>query len=184
MNGAFERAFAQVLTLEDVRGFDGRVHTDAGDPGGATKWGVTQGLYSKWFDGSVSEMTEQTCLRIYRAEFWDVQALDLVAGVSLLVAAEVFEAGVNCGAVTAGKFLQRACNAVWRSGESLAVDGAVGFKTRMRVAYIVEAGFETALVSAQNGEQYIHYKNLIEARPWAARFGRGWLQRRLGGLGE
>lgn len=191
MTDHFLSCFEQVLRLEDMRGFRGRAHTDAGDPGGETKWGITEGVWTQWLRGRgvahrpVSEMTEAECMSVYKGLYWDSQGLDELAAISPAVAGEVFEAGVNCGPLTAGKFLQRASNVVWRPwGEGLLEDGRIGVKTRGRVADIVTAGFERALVAAQNGEQYFHYKLLITQKPWATKFARGWLQHRLDGINE
>jgi lysozyme family protein len=178
------------VALDHVLQLEGGVSDHMDDPGGLTKWGVTQGVYSAWRterrlpEQSVREMGEAECHALYRVRYWDVQRLDLLAEISGAVALEVFESGVNCGPSMGGKFLQRAVNfLVPERSRTLLEDGVIGPKTRLEVRLLVAGGYESALVLAQNGEQYGHYRGLVDRSDRYRSFSRGWMKRVLPLLG-
>jgi len=87
-------------------GFDkhGRVKADGGytnyknDPGGATKWGISQRAHPT---ESIADMPLERALELYRRDYWDIYkakipAIDLDA-VQPDLAVCMFDTGVNCG---------------------------------------------------------------------------------------
>ena len=153
------------------------------DPGGATKFGITEKTLTQYKARvstpplRIQDLTIPIAKDIYRLFFWLGPHFDRVE--SEVVAVELFDTGVNCGPATAVKCLQRAYNFLRRSAwEPLVPDGGLGPKTRGAVNLLLEGGYETALVRAQNGEQYIYYKHLEQPNPNLVRkSSRGWMAR-------
>ena len=102
-----------------------------------------------------------------------------------LVAAELFDTGVNMGAGVAASFLQRALNALNRGAADwpdVAVDGRVGPATLAALDRFLRtrpAG-ETVLVRALEALQGERYVALAERRPANEAFLYGWLANRIG----
>lgn len=102
MKANYEACLAITLKLEggDVN------HPD--DPGGKTRWGITQATYSAWRASrglskrSVFKMERGEMLQIYKANYWDAVGGDtLVAGVDL----STWDYGVNSGPSRARRVL-------------------------------------------------------------------------------
>lgn len=105
----FERAIETVLRWEG-----GEVN-DPRDPGGHTKYGISQRAFP---DLDIANLTLHQAKQIYLEQYWmPVRARDLPAILRL----PVFDTAVNMGVGTAIKLLQRAAYVV--------VDGKVGPKT-------------------------------------------------------
>lgn len=78
------------------------------DPGGKTRWGITQATYDAWrvskglAKRSVFQMTKDEMLAIYKANYWDAVGGDtLTVGVDLAT----WDYGVNSGPARARKAL-------------------------------------------------------------------------------
>lgn len=104
------------------------------DPGGATKYGITQRTLADWRSRhgtrhtisaeDVKALTRAEAAAIYRANYWDaIRGDDLPAGVDYAV----FDFAVNSGPSSAVKFLQWAINSTMHF--SLALDGRIGPRT-------------------------------------------------------
>lgn len=79
------------------------------DPGGKTRWGITQATYNHWRKSkgkrtrSVFLMTRDEMLAIYKKNYWDVVNGDnLAPGVDLAV----YDFGVNSGPARAKRYLR------------------------------------------------------------------------------
>lgn len=157
------------------------------DRGGATAFGITEAVAREHgYLGPMQALTRAQAIEIYRQRYWTAPGCDLVACLSAAVAEELFDTGVNMGPLVAGRFLQRALNALNRQGRDfadLAVDGAVGPKTRDALAVFLkvrgpegEAVLLTAL-RCLKGERYV---SLAESRRANESFVYGWLMSRVG----
>jgi lysozyme family protein len=158
--------------------------SDPHDPGGETKFGISQRVYPQY---NIKELTLDLAKLIYLADYWNAPKLDQLADIAPDLAIKTFDLGVNCGQRTAVKFLQRAVNTVcdgdvpparaaaWRQsiarlmgGKPLRVDGIIGPIT---LNVIRLCPHHTALMAALKGEAYKHYA------AGAALFRPGWLNR-------
>lgn len=74
---------------------------DPDDPGGATKFGISQRAYPKI---NVRALTEDMAIQLYRADYWSKIRGDEIH--SQAVAEAVFDAAVNQGPGTAARWLQ------------------------------------------------------------------------------
>jgi lysozyme family protein len=96
----------------------------------------------------------------------------------------MFDAGVNCGIHSGIIFLQEALNLLNNNGRrypDIVVDGNMGPMTMeaLRLALLSAPDFERAILKAQNGEQYGHYKRKAMKNPVLEKYFRGWLLGRI-----
>lgn len=156
------------------------------DRGGATAFGITEAVArAHGYTGPMHSLTREQAAEIYRQRYWLAPGLDRVAELSAAVAGELFDTGVNMGPQVAGRFLQRALNALNRQGRDfadLAVDGQIGPRTREALAAFLRvrgAEGEAVLLTALRclkGERYV---SLAETRSANESFVYGWLKNRV-----
>lgn len=149
----FDAAFAELL------GHEGGYSDHAADPGGKTRYGVTEAVAREvGYRGDMRDLPLDLAKRIYRERYWDaVRADELPAGVRYAV----FDAAVNSGPRQAVLWLQRAAG--------VDADGIIGPKT---LAAVKAAGGET--LKARMLAQRLRF--MADLRTWPA-FGRGWARR-------
>lgn len=149
----FEEAFGRVIAHEG--GFVD--HPD--DPGGATRFGVTERVAREnGYRGSMRDFPLAEARRIYRAKYWDaVRADELPAAVRF----DVFDAAINSGPAQAIRWLQRAIG--------VRDDGVVGPAT-IAAARTFNG---SALAARFNGTRL----EFMASLPTWSTFGRGWARR-------
>lgn len=137
------------------------VYDDApDDPGGETKWGITQKTANR--HGFVSHIRNiEQAKQIYWKEYWVATKCDQIAEKSLAIAYEVFEWGVNAGSSRPGRALQIVLNMLAPNVKLkvplLKEDGQIGDRT-VACLYTMLPGYELSVCNSINGEQYIFYK--------------------------
>lgn len=193
MPDLFNQLAPGLLKLEGASAFTNL----AADRGGPTRWGITarklgesRHLGRDATAAEVQALGEAEALTIYRLDFWLRPRLDAVAAVSLRIAAEMLESGVNLGAGWPPARLQAVLNLLNRRGRDypdLVVDGDLGAASMGALQALIRLrGASTAervVLNGLNGEQYGHYKALLTAGgPNGAQeeFAVGWLANRLG----
>lgn len=149
----FDDAFHKLL------GHEGGYVDHPKDPGGATRWGVTERVArATGYSGHMRDFPVELAKAIYRRDYWDaVKADQLPAPVRYAV----FDAAVNSGTTQSAKWLQRAVGA--------ADDGAIGPKTLA----LVGASDPYQLKATLLGDRLAFMTNLPT---WPA-FGKGWARR-------
>lgn len=165
-------AFDFVMELEG----GGELHTVEGDPGGTTKWGVSQRAHP---EVDVESLTRDGALEIFREDYWDRVWGDKIK--SQEIATELVEMAYNAGLRPAVRTAQIATNDVReRAGlitDPVAVDGRMGPETLGGLNSIYEMGrvAEMAWDGRFNLHQLRYYRNL---RPdLVDRFFLGWSRR-------
>jgi lysozyme family protein len=160
-------------------------HSD--DPGGATRWGITQAVArADGYTGDMRLLSRDRAAAIYRRHYWCGPCFDAVASRATALAAELFDTGVNMGPAVAAAFLQRALNALNRGASDypdIAADGAIGPRTLAALdGFLARRGRvgETVLLKAVEALQGERYLSLAERRPAAEAFLYGWLANRIG----
>jgi len=144
---------------------------DPADPGGATKFGISQRAYPKL---DIANLTIEQAKEIYWRYWWLGYGFDKIHGA---VAAKCFDLGVNMGAKGAIICLQRACRAI---GYALVEDGVLG---PMTCDVVNHAGVaeQAALLAALKSEGAAHYRMVAAVSVYRGRdqskFLSGWLSR-------
>ncbi|HPZ76998.1 MAG TPA: glycosyl hydrolase 108 family protein [Thermosynergistes sp.] len=144
------------------------------DPGGATKFGITQRTLTSaretiaCLPESVKDLTAEQALMIYEALYWRPARCDKLPSP---VDITVFDGAVNCGVRQGVKFLQEALNLY---GCGLAVDGVIGKKTLGALSSVRNARCLCAVVLWR---RVLYYLSLANEKPTMRAFLRGWLNR-------
>ena len=149
----FTQAFAELLKHE------GGFSNHAADPGGATRWGVTEAVARKHgYTGNMRDYPQTEAMRVYKAGYWDaIKADDLPQAIRY----PMFDAAVNSGPTQAVKWLQRALD--------VPDDGRVGPQT----INAARAADGEALARRMLGMR-LHF--MTGLRHWPD-FSRGWARR-------
>lgn len=150
MTSAFDRAFARTI------GHEGGYVDDPRDPGGRTKFGISQRAYPH---EDIASMTVERAKLIYVRDYWQSCRCQDMPDV---VAAEVFDAAVNCGTAQAKRWVQRAAG--------VADDGVIGPIT---IDAIRADPDPSALAARVLGHRLAFHADLST---WPT-FGRGWARR-------
>jgi lysozyme family protein len=163
-----ESAARHILAVEG-----GYVNNKA-DPGGATKFGITQRTLTSArrsiasLPEDVRGLTEEQALLIYDVFYWRPAKCDkLPSPVDLLV----FDGAVNCGIRQGVRFLQEALNLF---GCGLAVDGIIGPITLSALSSVKDMRILCAVVL---WVRTLYYLSLANDKPTMRAFLRGWLNR-------
>lgn len=149
------------------------------DRGGKTKYGITAATASRHGIADVSTITVEEAVAIYYTDYWQAAGCERLR--SKYIAAELFDTAVLSGSGASGRFLQLAYNvlfAVPSGGGALKVDGVVGPVTAAKVNAVLPK-WEKALLNAMTGEQYNHFRHIVESNPSQQVFLRGWVGKRL-----
>lgn len=155
----FDAAFDRLL------GHEGEFSDHPDDPGGATRWGVTQRVArANGYEGDMRAFPAEQAKAIYRRQYWDaVRADDLPPALRYAV----FDAAVNSGVAQAAKWLQRAVG--------VPDDGRIGPQTVI-AARAAQPDFALRRMIAAR------LRLMTDLKSWPA-FSRGW-SRRLADLLE
>ncbi len=156
------------------------------DRGGPTNWGITERTAREWgYTGDMRDLTRSEAWEILEANYWIKPGFDKVAKVSLLVAYELCDAGVNVGPAQPSRWLQRWLN-VFNLQEKryadIAADGIIGRNTLQALnCFLEDRGKEgeTVHIAALNCSQGHYYLGVTEARPQNEAFIYGWLRERV-----
>lgn len=165
--------------LAEVVKKEGGYVNNPNDRGGETNWGITVAVArANGYTGPMRDMPKATALEIYRGRYVIAPGFGLVANVSVPVAAELVDTGVNMGPAVAGRFLQRALNLL--TDRVLAVDGQIGSASVAALkAFLTHRGTvgERRLLALLNAFQGTRYAELAEGRTANRTFIYGWLDR-------
>jgi lysozyme family protein len=141
--------------IERVLSHEGGDVDDPLDPGGLTRFGISQRAYPS---ENIKALTRDRAIALYRRDYWNKIRGDELPDV---IGFQVLDAAVNHGTSRAIQWLQRAAGA-----ES---DGVMGPKTLLAV----KRTSAIDLLARFNSVRLDFYADL---HTWA-RFGRGWAKR-------
>ncbi len=165
--------------IEEVLANEGGYVNDPRDAGGETNFGITIATArANGFTGPMREMKRDFAFEVYRRQYVERPGFDRIGELSMPIAYELVDTGVNMGPVVAGSFLQRALNLLTEA--NLTVDGAVGPATRAALKSFLDrrgAEGERRLVLLLNAFQGERYAALAEGRKANRAFIYGWLGR-------
>ena len=167
----FDKAFQKTMQVEG-----GYVnHPD--DPGGATKFGITQETaYRLGYRKDISKLTLDKAKELYKNNYWNNLGYDEIDNEDIAI--EMFDQAVNMGPANANKNLQKSYNllAVPLGKNQIAEDGVIGPNT---LAAVNSLSKQTALFNLLNGYQIMHYIKLAEAKNHYKTFLAGWINKRI-----
>lgn len=156
MSQLFDRAFELVI------GHEGGISDHPEDPGGATKYGISQRAYP---DEDIAGLTLDRAKDLYWADYWTpLQAFELPDRVAVML----FDMAVNMGRTNAVVCLQRAAG--------VKDDGLLGPVTRAAL----KAKDGVSLLEEITVQRVMYYTTL-ETFPT---FGLGWVRRSIRLLGQ
>lgn len=155
----FEKAFQYVIQNEGGYVFD------KNDPGGATKYGISQRAYPTL---NIKALTLDEAQKIYYCDYWLRGKFEQIPDEN--VATQVFDFAVNLGIRASTIVLQRAL----RSGGILVMeDGLLGPET-ISATFFVEPKI---LLAALKSEGAGYYRLIAAQNPRQQKFLNGWLNR-------
>ncbi len=175
------QVIAEIIRVEG--GYSDNRH----DSGGETMYGVTVAVARAYgYTGPMRDLPRDVAERIYAARYWDALRLDDVAALSVELAAELADTGVNCGVGRAAEFLQVSLNVLNRREKlypDLKVDKDLGNMTLHALTRYFSArpgrdGVKV-LMRALNGLQAAFYIELAGRREKDEEFVYGWLLNRV-----
>lgn len=172
--GAFGDDFEAILQMVFRNENRGKTTftNDSRDPGGATNYGITEGMLSdvlgrKATVEEVAAITADIARWIYHKQVWTpIRGDELPKD----IAPQVFDAAVNNGVTAAGKLVQRAVAAVL--GAKITVDGKIGGETIGALLKLDPAQVDELLV-----ELWTNRVTLYTRLKTFQIFGKGWLRR-------
>ena len=170
--------------IDEVLKAEGGYVNDTRDAGGETNFGITIATArASGYAGPMAAMTRDFARGVYMKLYVIAPGFDQIGKLSMLIAAELVDTGVNMGPKVAAQFLQRALNGLNNQAKDFAdllVDGDAGQKTRDALAaFLKKRGKEgerrlLLLLNALQGERYL---TLCEGRVANEAFLYGWLAR-------
>lgn len=150
---AWALASAWILRIEGGYTFD------PADPGGATRFGISQRSYP---DVDIKNLTAEAAAMIYRRDFWMAISAYLLPPA---LAIAVFDGAANQGPSRAVMLLQVALG--------VRADGAIGSETIAKA----RAMNGPEILAEYLSRRAVHYSELAEQRPSMRKFVRGWFNR-------
>jgi lysozyme family protein len=144
--------------FEKLLGHEGGYSDHKDDPGGKTRYGVTEAVAREvGYRGNMNELPLDLAKRIYKDRYWDaVRADELPASIRY----PMFDAAVNSGPRQSIQWLQKALG--------VTTDGILGPIT-LSFAFALEKGLASKLLSQR-------LKFMTNLPTWQT-FGRGWARR-------
>ena len=147
------------LAFDALLGHEGGYVDNPKDPGGATRWGITERVArANGYMGSMRELPVATAKQIARREYWDaVKADQLPAQLRYAV----FDAAYNSGPTQSIKWLQRALG--------VKDDGVLGTQTLLAALQSPADRTQAKMLGAR-------LQFMTDLPVWNT-FGKGWARR-------
>ena len=151
-----------------VKKWEGGFIDDSFDPGGKTKFGISQRQYK---DVDIADITEDHAKNIAFKDYWKKLGCGYIESDEISI--ELFDFGFNAGVRRASLSLQRALVLI---GYDVKIDGVIGHNTITAINYAC-VKYSKALLHGFQGYEFLHYKNIVLKNSSMNRFLKGWLAR-------
>lgn len=156
------------------------------DPGGATRWGITERTARTYgYEGPMSELPRDVARDIYLEKYYFKPGFDRIFDVSPKVAEELTDTGVNVSPRKAVRMLQDVLNSFNRRAADypdLLVDGYLGEKSLEALrAYLTKRAHQDGLLvllRTLNAAQIEYYRQLGKKNDRFETFMYGWIRAR------
>lgn len=151
--------------IKNVINLEGGFVDDPKDPGGKTKYGISQKTFPNL---KIESLSKEQAANIYKEHFWDPYPFYKEIKSPQLIM-KLFVAAINMGQKRANICMQRAA----RSFKYLDPDGIIGPKS----LETINAIHANELIPAFNSECACRYRMLCQKNPSLKKFLNGWLNR-------
>lgn len=183
---AIRQSINEVIDIETGGDPDGGFTNNPNDPGGATRWGVTESVArANGYTGDMRDYPRARALEVYLQRYVRDPGFDRVVLLSPEIGGELVEAGINLGTKKPSRWLQQNLN-IFNRCEALygdiATDGIVGNNTIDALTdYLDEREFDgdEILTRALNVSQGAEYQRLAHADAQYELFTYGWFRKRI-----
>ena len=163
----FKKAIDFVINNEGVYVFD------KNDPGGATKYGISQKAYPAL---NIKELQREDAIKIYYCDYWLKGKFEQIPDKN--VATKVFDFTINFGQRASTIVLQRALRSV---GINVKEDGLLGSQTLSATIFCCTPknaeNRAKMLMTALKSEAAGYYRSIVAKNPQQQKFLNGWLNR-------
>jgi len=144
-----------------------KITEDPADPGGLTKYGISQRAYP---GQNIRDLTEERAKELYKRDYWDKVNGDLIPDDHL--AHFVLDVAVNMGVSAACGELQAAINRV--AGKNvIAEDGRIGRETLRAL----ERQSSPVVLRSMLRSRIERYARIVAGKPTSAKYLAGWIRR-------
>lgn len=150
----FEQAVSIVMKIE------GGYVDDKNDPGGATKWGISQRSFPMV---DIKNMTDEQARSLYFNHYWLLGKCSMLPERIRLI---FFDMCVLNGVYAATKTLQKALNG---AGYRVEIDGIIGNKTLSVASYLDPVRLRSYRI--------LRIANIVLKRPTMEKYWYGWYKR-------
>lgn len=169
--------------LASVIAIEGGYVNDPDDPGGATKYGITEKVARDWgYQGDMEALPKSTALKIYETLYVKEPGFDKFVEINPAVAHKLIDAGVNVGTARVSIWLQKALNTYSLSGTNYPLineDGIIGQKTIAAYKALEKiqgkAGACKLIIKILDGFQTAYYMSLTQYDKFLI----GWMNKRV-----
>ncbi len=181
------------MTIQSI--IDGVIAVEGGfvdhpsDPGGATKYGITEKVArANGYSGAMRDLPRTTAFAIYHTRYVVGPNFDDIAAIDEKVAEELIDSGVNAGTNRAATWFQECLNSLNERGKAypeIGEDGDLGPATlRTFKAFKARRGKSATLIMlrALDAKQGAHYMALAKDNSRFEDFLNGWLFNRIGNV--
>lgn len=172
--------------IEDILRKEGGFVDHPSDLGGPTMYGITAATARRHgWTGGIQDLPRQWAKKIYLQDYVVDPGFGKIMQVSMPIAAEMVEAGVNVGVSFPAKWLQEWLNLFNRQAndyKDIVVDGDIGPGTIVALQSFLRirgAKGEAVMVKALNCSQGARYREITLARTKNEDFVFGWLDNRV-----
>lgn len=166
--------------IADLIEREGGYSNSPNDAGGETNHGITEAIARAYgYTGEMADLSVEFATDIYLQRYWQAPLFNQLAVISPLLAAKLFDIGVNSGQSIGARYLQRALNALDVS--VITADGRCGpvtFHALRLFLTLRGAEGEAVLLAMVRAQQAVDYVADTERNPAEKIFEWGW-QRRM-----
>lgn len=158
--------FGEAIVKTLAREGGAKFTNDPDDPGGATKYGISQKAYPNL---DIRSLTEEQAREIYKRDYWDRIRGDEIDNQA--IAENIFDTAVNMGVRTASRLAQLAA-------DIYPADGIIGRKSLEKLNAVNPELFLSKFVIVK----IARYAAICNKRPSSRKYLLGWINRTLGAV--
>lgn len=169
--------------LASIIFYEGGYSDDPDDPGGKTKYGITERVAREYgYLGPMEDLTQEQANKIYTELYVDQPHFNLLLEINPAVGHKLIDAGVNVGTMRVSLWFQQALNSYSRNGQDypkIVEDGVLG-KESINAYQALEKkrGKVKAcelMLKALDGQQSSYYLKLTAYSKYTV----GWVDNRV-----